>query len=75
MLIDKIFISEDKTIDVRFNHTEELSLLEEMAKADKTEFKNNIIAKQNIDTNRKSNAIPTVMNKSLVSAESEVCYG
>ena len=34
MLIDKIFISEDKTIDVRFNHTEELSLLEEMTKMD-----------------------------------------
>lgn len=75
MLIDKIFISEDKTIDVRFNHTEELSLLEEMTKADKTKFKNNIIAKKIITTNGKSKAIPTVLNKSLVSAESEVCYG
>lgn len=75
MLIDKIFISEDKTIDVRFNHTEELSLLEEMTKADKTKFKNNIIAKKSISTNGKSKAIPTIMNKSLVSAESEVCYG
>ncbi|MGP1434781.1 MAG: recombinase family protein [Peptoanaerobacter stomatis] len=75
MLIDKIFISEDKTIDVRFNHTEELSLLEEMTKADKSKFKNNIIAKKSIATNGKSKAIPSVMNKSLVSAESEVCYG
>ncbi|MFS6251965.1 recombinase family protein [Streptococcus agalactiae] len=75
MLIDKIFISEDKTIDVRFNHTEELSLLEEMTKADKSKFKNNIIAKKSISTNGKSKAIPSVMNKSLVSAESEVCYG
>ncbi|HDU0748727.1 TPA: recombinase family protein [Staphylococcus pseudintermedius] len=75
MLIDKIFISEDKTIDVRFNHTEELSLLEEMTKADKTKFKNNIIAKKSIATNGNSKAIPSVMNKSLVSAESEVCYG
>ena len=71
----KIFISEDKTIDVRFNHTEELSLLEEMTKADKSKFKNNIIAKKSIATNGKSKAIPSVMNKSLVSAESEVCYG
>ena len=70
MLIDKIFISEDKTIDVRFNHTEELSLLEEMTKADKTKFKNNIIAKKSIAINGKSKAIPTIMNKSLVSAES-----
>lgn len=75
MLIDKIFISEDKTIDVRFNHTEELSLLEEMTKAGKTKFKNNIIAKKSISTNGKSKAIPVAMNKSLVSAESEVCYG
>lgn len=75
MLIDKIFISEDKTIDVRFNHAEELSLLKEMAKADKTELKNNIIAKKSIATNGKLKAIPTVMNKSLVSTESEVCYG
>lgn len=75
MLIDKIYISEDKTIDVRFNHTEELSLLEEMTKADKSKFKNNIIAKKIITTNGKSKAIPTVLNKSLVSAESEVCYG
>lgn len=75
MLIDKIFISEDKTMDVRFNHTEELSLLEEMTKADKTKFKNNIIAKKSIATNGNSKAIPSVMNKSLVSAESEVCYG
>lgn len=75
MLIDKIFISEDKTIDVRFNHTEELSLLEEMTKADKSKFKNDIIAKKSISTNGKSKAIPSVMNKSLVSAESEVCYG
>lgn len=75
MLIDKIFISEDKTIDVRFNHTEELSLLEEMTKADKSKFKNNIIAKKSIATNGNSKAIPSVMNKSLVSAESEVCYG
>ena len=75
MLIDKIYISEDKTIDVRFNHTEELSLLEEMTKADKTKFKNDIIAKKSITTNGNSKAIPAVMNKSLVSAESEVCYG
>ncbi|WP_159561192.1 recombinase family protein [Streptococcus halichoeri] len=75
MLIDKIFISEDKTIDVRFNHTEELSLLEEMTKADKSKFKNDIIAKKSISTNGKSKAIPSVMNKRLVSAESEVCYG
>ena len=75
MLIDKIFISEDKTIDVRFNHAVELSLLKEMVKADKTELKNNIIAKKSIATNGKPKAIPTVMNKSLVSAEGEVCYG
>ncbi|CYX25599.1 TPA: recombinase family protein [Streptococcus suis] len=75
MLIDKIYISEDKTIDVRFNHTEELSLLKEMTKTDKTKFKNDIIAKKSISTNGKSKAIPTIMNKSLVSAESEVCYG
>ncbi|SFE36432.1 recombinase family protein [Peptostreptococcus sp. D1] len=75
MLIDKIYISEDKTIDVRFNHTEELSLLEEMAKTDKTKFKNDIIAKKSIATNGNPKAIPTIMNKSLVSAESEVCYG
>lgn len=75
MLIDKIFISEDKTIDVRFNHTEELSLLEEMAKAGKTKFKNDVISKKSITTNGKPKAIPTIMNKSLVSAESEVCYG
>ncbi|MDK4501192.1 recombinase family protein [Fusobacterium necrophorum] len=75
MLIDKIFISEDKTIDVRFNHTEELFLLEEMTKADKSKFKNNIIAKKSIATNGNPKAIPTIMNKSLVSAESEVCYG
>lgn len=75
MLIDKIYISEDKTIDVRFNHTEELSLLEEMTKADKTKFKNDIMAKKSIATNGNSKAIPAVMNKSLVSAESEVCYG
>lgn len=70
MLIDKIFISEDKTIDVRFNHAEELSLLEEMTKADRTELKNNIAIKKSIVTNRKLKAI-----RSLVSAESEVCYG
>lgn len=75
MLIDKIFISEDKTIDVRFNHTEELSLLEEMAKTDKPDIKSNTIKKKSIDISRKSKTIPTVMNKSLVSAESEVCYG
>lgn len=75
MLIDKIYISEDKTIDVRFNHTEELSLLEEMTKADKSKFKNDIMAKKSIATNGNSKAIPAVMNKSLVSAESEVCYG
>ena len=75
MRIDKIYISEDKTIDVRFNHTEELSLLEEMTKTDKTKFKNDIIAKKSISTNGNSKAIPAVMNKSLVSAESEVCYG
>ena len=75
MLIDKIFISEDKTIDVRFNHTEELSLLEEMTKMDKSDIKSNTIKKKSIDISRKSKTIPTVMNKSLVSAESEVCYG
>ena len=75
MLIDKIFISEDKTIDVRFNHTEELSLLEEMTKMDKSDIKANTIKKKSIDKSRKSKTIPTVMNKSLVSAESEVCYG
>lgn len=46
MLIDKIFISEDKTIDVRFNHTEELSLLEEMTKIDKSDIKSNTIKKK-----------------------------
>ena len=75
MLIDKIFISEDKTIDVRFNHTEELSLLEEMTKMDKSDIKSNTIKKKSIDISRKSKTIPTVMNKSLVSAESEVCCG
>lgn len=75
MLIDKIFISEDKTIDVRFNHTEELSLLEEMTKTDKPDIKSNTIKKKSIDIRRKSKTIPTVMNKSLVSAESEVCCG
>ncbi|WP_237037660.1 recombinase family protein [Mediannikoviicoccus vaginalis] len=75
MLIDKIFISEDKTIDVRFNHTEELSLLEEMTKMDKSDIKANTIKKKSIDIIRKSKTIPTVMNKSLVSSESEVCYG
>ena len=75
MLIDKIFISEDKTIDVRFNHTEELSLLEEMTKTDKPDIKSNTIKKKSIDISRKSKTIPTLMNKSLVSAESEVCYG
>ena len=75
MLIDKIFISEDKTIDVRFNHTEELSLLEEMTKMDKSDIKSNTIKKKSIDISKKSKTIPTVMNKSLVSAESEVCCG
>ncbi|HGD6599789.1 TPA: recombinase family protein [Streptococcus agalactiae] len=75
MLIDKIFISEDKTIDVRFNHTEELSLLEEMTKTDKPDIKSNTIKKKSIDISRKSKTIPTVMNKSLVSAEIEVCCG
>ena len=75
MLIDKIYISEDKTIDVRFNHTEELSLLEEMTKADRSELKNNIVAKKSIVTNRRLKAIPTVINKSIVGSESEVCYG
>lgn len=75
MLIDKIYISEDKTIDVRFNHTEELSLLEEMTKMDKSDIKADTIKKKSIDKSRKSKTIPTVMNKSLVSAESEVCYG
>ncbi|MEF3318095.1 hypothetical protein PV361_05195 [Peptoniphilus grossensis] len=75
MLIDKIFISEDKTIDVRFNHTEELSLLEEITKMDKSDIKANTIKKKSIDKSRKSKTIPTVMNKSLLSAESEVCYG
>ena len=75
MLIDKIFISENKTIDVRFNHTEELSLLEEMTKIDKSDIKSNTIKKKSIDVSRKSKTIPTVMNKSLVSAESEVCCG
>ena len=49
MLIDKIFISEDKTIDVRFNHTEELSLLEEMTKMDKSDIKANTIKKKSIE--------------------------
>ena len=74
MLIDKIFISEDKTIDIRFNHAEELSLLEAMVKADKTEL-NNIVSKKILSTNRKSKGILSIVNKSLVSAESEVCYG
>ncbi|MGP1568334.1 MAG: recombinase family protein [Peptoanaerobacter stomatis] len=76
MLIDKIFISEDKTIDIRFNHAEELSLLEAMVKADKTEL-NNIVVQKSITTKARLKATPTVidMNKSLVSAESEVCYG
>ena len=75
MLIDKIFISEDKTIDVKFNHTEELSLLEEMTKTDKSNIKDKTIKTKSIDINRKSKTILTVMNRSLVSAESEVCYG
>ena len=75
MLIVKIFISENKTIDVRFNHNEELSLLEEMTKMDKSYIKANSIKKKSIDISRKSKTIPTVMNKSLVSAESEVCCG
>ena len=75
MLIDKIFISEDKTIDVRFNHTEELSLLEEMTKTDKSDIKDKTIKKKSIDISRKSKTISTVMNRSLVSAESEVYYG
>ena len=75
MLIDKIFISEDKTIDIRFNHAEELSLLEEMTKADGTELKNNIVVQKSIVTNRRLKATPTVMSRSFVSAESEVCYG
>ena len=74
MLIDKIFISEDKTIDIRFNHAEELSLLEAMVKADKTEL-NNSVSKKIISTNRKSKGILSIVNKSVVSAESEVCYG
>ena len=74
MLIDKIFISEDKTIDIRFNHAEELSLLEAMVKADKTEL-NNSVSKKIISTNRKSKGILSIVNKSLVSAESELCYG
>ena len=76
MLIDKIFISEDKTIDIRFNHAEELSLLEAMVKADKTEL-NNIVVQKSITTKARLKATPTVtdMNKSLVSAESEMCYG
>lgn len=36
MLIDKIFVCEDKTIDIRFNHAEELSLLEEITKKSRT---------------------------------------
>lgn len=75
MLIDKIFISEDKTIDIRFNHAEELSLLEEMTKADGTELKNNIVVQKSIVTNRRLKATPTVMSRSFVSDESEVCYG
>lgn len=74
-LIDKIYISEDMTIDVRFNHTEELSLLAEMTKADRSELKNNTVAKKSIVTNRRLKAIPTVINKSIVGSESEVCYG
>ena len=74
MLIDKIFISEDKTIDIRFNHAVELSLLEAMVKADKTEL-NNSVSKKIISTNRKSKGILSIVNKSLVSAESELCYG
>lgn len=75
MLIDKIFIAEDKTIDVRFNHTEELSLIEEMANTDKTRVKNNIAEKKSTPTNRKLKTIHAIMNKNLVNAESEVCYG
>lgn len=75
MLIDKIFIAEDKTIDVRFNHTEELSLIEEMANIDKTRVKNNIAEKKSTPTNRKLKTIHAIMNKNLVNAESEVCYG
>lgn len=75
MLIDKIFIAEDKTIDVRFNHTEELSLIEEMANTDKTRVKNNIVEKKSTPTNRKLKTIHAIMNKNLVNAESEVCYG
>ena len=75
MLIDKIYISEDKTIDIRFNHAEELSLLEEMTKADGTELKNNIVVQKSIVTNRRLKATPTVMSRSFVSDESEVCYG
>ena len=75
MLIDKIFIAEDKRIDVRFNHTEELSLIEEMANTDKTRVKNNIAEKKSTPTNRKLKTIHAIMNKNLVNAESEVCYG
>lgn len=53
------------TIDVRFNHTEELSLLAEMTKADRSELKNNTVAKKSIVTNRRLKAIPTVINKSI----------
>ena len=46
-----------------------------MTKMDKSDIKANTIKKKSIDKSRKSKTIPTVMNKSLVSAESEVCYG
>lgn len=75
MLIDKIFISEDKTIDVRFNHAEELSLLEDMTKTENIELKNNILAKKNTIKNKGQKIITTGKNKSIVSSESEVCYG
>jgi len=46
-----------------------------MTKADGTELKNNIVVQKSIVTNRRLKATPTVMSRSFVSAESEVCYG
>ena len=75
MLIDKIFISEDKTIDIRFNHMEELSLLEEMAKSKVSTFDHNMDVPQTAFSNIKSNVSRSSMDNSLVCGEREVYCG
>lgn len=67
MLIDKIVISEDKTIDVIFNHSEELSLIEEMAEHNKSNNKPT--------TNRNLKDVSAIIKNRNLYAESEVCYG